>query len=166
MISKDMLDSAELISHKGGVWHGDFFCYCPESEEIQDNHETQFVKKFIVPEKRQRWLDYLKTKRKRNKFLVRLSDESDFITKNMSRLPQSINNAQNIYRYLIKSGASDKCWVISQFELIECREMSIEDALDKCVGIGLGTVLSIIPGKLCYYEAEMPGERWLLSVGK
>jgi hypothetical protein len=38
----------------------------------------------------------------------------------------------------------------------------LADALSRVIGAGYGTFLSCVPGKLGYYEAETPGERYFL----
>jgi len=40
--------------------------------------------------------------------------------------------------------------------------MELERALSETVGLGFGTAISCIPGELAYFEAEDPGERYLL----
>jgi hypothetical protein len=40
--------------------------------------------------------------------------------------------------------------------------MDLLAALELVIGSGLGTVISCIPGKLAYYEGELPGDRYVL----
>lgn len=125
------------------------------------DHETLFVANFIVPEKRQRWLEALANEKKRNRFLVALADEGDLVVGSMDRITSGVE-LERTHSLLLEAGALELCWVISQWKSIDGQWMRLDAALEKCLGIGLGTVLSFIPGKLCFYEAEMPGNRWLL----
>jgi hypothetical protein len=140
---------------------GSHFCN-EDSAALALMHESQFVESFIVPEKRNRWFEGFQNKKRRSRFLVALADESDLMTGKMHKVQNDAKSPQVIEDLLRRSGAPDKCWVISQYDGIDGRWMSLSDALQVCFGMGLGTVLSCIPGKLCFYEAEMPRMRWLL----
>jgi hypothetical protein len=41
--------------------------------------------------------------------------------------------------------------------------MTLDVALDAVVGRGMGAFLSCIPGRLAFFEAEGPGERYILD---
>jgi hypothetical protein len=160
-VSEEMEQEAGRIRREGGIWYSPFHCFRDASDGTPKDHEILFVANFIVPEKRQRWLEALTNEKKRNRFLVALADEGDLVVGSMDRITSGVE-LEKTHSLLLEAGAPALCWVISQWKSIDGQWMRLETALEKCLGIGLGTVLSFIPGKLCFFEAEMPGNRWLL----
>jgi hypothetical protein len=57
-------------------------------------------------------------------------------------------------------GAGPKCWIISEWDKLDAREMDLETALRETIGYGMGTIISCIPGKLAYFEDEQ--DRYIL----
>jgi hypothetical protein len=49
-------------------------------------------------------------------------------------------------------GAPDDCWVFGNH--IDGRQMKLEEALDEVIGLGTGTIVSCLPGKLAFFESE------------
>jgi hypothetical protein len=39
----------------------------------------------------------------------------------------------------------------------------LRDAINQILGVGHGTLLSCVPGRLGYFEGEDPGERYILE---
>jgi hypothetical protein len=126
------------------------------------NHEEELVKAFILPERRERYLSLLTSRKGRKKFLERLSHNVS--TELDSRFAHHIDGtAKAIEEKLKKKGATDTCYVLSEDSNLDGREMPLADALEETVGYGSGTFLSCIPGKLAYFEGEDRGERYLLE---
>jgi hypothetical protein len=48
-------------------------------------------------------------------------------------------------------GAPDDCWVFGNH--IDGRQMKLEEALE-VIGLGTGTIVSCLPGKLAFFESE------------
>jgi hypothetical protein len=51
---------------------------------------------------------------------------------------------------------------MSEMKSIDGKLLRIEEAVQEAFGAGLATIVSCIPDRLAYYEAETPGSRWLL----
>ena len=125
-------------------------------------HEAEIVKAFIVKDRRERYLSLLSSPKGRKKFIERLphgiSDELD------PRYAQRIDgSASQIEHLLRRKGAPEICYVISEDGGLDGREMPLLEALEETVGRGMGTLISCVPGKLAYFEAEDIGERYILK---
>jgi hypothetical protein len=59
-------------------------------------------------------------------------------------------------------GAGTACHVHSEDDEIDGQTLPIEEALDRVVGVGYGTLLIAVPGVLAYVEGEEPSDRQLL----
>jgi hypothetical protein len=118
------------------------------------NHEAEVVKAFILPSKRNRYLEFLMTPKKRAKFIAQLSHFKHLNPKFASNILGLESNPASLLKLLAARGAGSKCWVISENSRVDAREMDLEAALKETVGCGMGTIISCIPGKLAYFEDE------------
>jgi hypothetical protein len=63
-------------------------------------------------------------------------------------------------------GAGESCYSISDSEEIDGKELPLLTALEKAVGYGMPSIVSCIPGKLSFFEAEQdygPPPRFILK---
>ncbi len=125
--------------------------------------EEQFIKAFILPSKRDRYITKLSSKKGRRKFTDRFCHSLDYDPRFASIIELSNKGADEIYDSLKSKGAPDKCHIISDLEELDAREMSLKAALREVVGYNSGTVIICIPGKLAYYEGEDVKARYILS---
>jgi hypothetical protein len=126
------------------------------------NHELEFVRHFIIPTKRERYLSLLESRKGRQKLLEALDHFKDLDMRRASSLPSTSATVNQIERLLKKKGAPDHCYITSSNQAIDGSEMMLRDALEQTVGQGLGTIISCIPGKLAYFEGEEPNDRYIL----
>jgi hypothetical protein len=124
--------------------------------------EAAFVHSFVNPDRQQRWLSALANNKRRSKILDRLADSRDLQLNRMQLMDRKLNFPESIYSYFIAFGARYECHAISEIKPLDGRDLPTLEALQKCVGFGVGTVLSFIPGRLCFYEQETPSRRWIL----
>jgi hypothetical protein len=124
-----------------------------------NDHEEKLIRAFIVPDKRNRYLSLFGTKKGRAKLTDRLDHTNDFDSRCPHKIPAPMQSRSGILLLLKQKGAPSDCYVISTNSRIDGRQV---DPLSETVGLGLGTVISCIPGELVYFEAEDPGERYLL----
>jgi hypothetical protein len=124
-------------------------------------HEERFIRTFIVPNKRDRYLTLFGTKKGRGELTTRLNHNHDLGCQFLQRIPSPKHTVDSIFALLKKRGAPTGCYVISDGHL-DGQQMELKDALMETVGQGIGTVISCIHGELGYFEAEDPGERYLL----
>jgi hypothetical protein len=67
---------------------------------------------------------------------------------------------------LSRLGASNDCYAMLWNHTIDGKHMSLSSALEVAVGKGSPSIISCIPGKLAYFEAEQvygPPPRYILK---
>jgi hypothetical protein len=117
-------------------------------------HEQGFVETFIPPGRRDRFLAALANPKSRAIFNRELHHpKSSFL---LSEYIEQIVPSQHYTRFIAPKlrsmGATDQCWVFGNY--IDGQQMKLEEALDALIGIGSGTIISCIPGKLAFFENE------------
>lgn len=122
-------------------------------------HEEAFIRAFIVPHRRPRWLESLAAAEKRPVFLDRLNHCRDLDERFITPAPSTSETVATLRRL----GAQSECRVISFCESIDGLDLPLAEALDRAERGGWGTVLSCIPGRLGYYHDECGFRRWVLS---
>jgi hypothetical protein len=128
----------------------------------QMEHEEGLVRGFVVPYRQERMIDFLRNSKRRGQILMTLSHFRALDGRFAKRAPQP-QTASSILRLLQSRGAPTHCYLVSENMSLDGRTMSLEAALDAIVGMGMGTLLSCIPGRLGYFEGEIPGRRFLLE---
>jgi hypothetical protein len=125
------------------------------------NHEEELVKAFILPARQERYLEFLKTPKKRAKFIDQLAHFKHLNTQFAFSVPGNQRNPASLLRLLTQKGADPTCWVISENSDIDGREIDLQSALKETVGSQMGTFLSCVPGRLAYFEDEE--DRYILQ---
>jgi hypothetical protein len=120
------------------------------------------VKAFVVHAKQERTLDFLRKPTRRRYILAALPHFKD-LDPRFARMVPKPQSASSIVRLLQSRGAPPVCYVVSEDKDLDGRAMWLKEALDAVVGMGMGTLLSCIPGRLRYFEAETPGRRYFLE---
>src|ERR1700686_3131208 len=118
------------------------------------NHEEATIKAFIIPVRQERYLEFLKTPKKRAKFIAQLAHFKHLDPKFVVRISGNQRNPASLQTLLAAKGAGSKCWVISENSELDGQEIDLQTALEKTVGYQMGTFISCIPGKLAYFEDE------------
>lgn len=126
------------------------------------NTEDQFVTAFIRPEKQNRYRELLANPKRRRAFLGKMAHSYDFQTECCVEITPSEQTPTGIERLLLKLGAGPTCHAISESADLDGKEMDLRQALEAIIGLGMGTCLSCVPGKLGYYEGEDMEERMIL----
>jgi hypothetical protein len=127
-------------------------------------HEESLIKAFFLSGRQKRALTQLASHKKRSQFLNRLSNLGvDYIEeKFIISIPEDQQDGSSLYTLAKFYGSLKSCYCISQWKEVDCRVFLVQDALRKVVNAGWGTLLSMIPGKLAYYESEK-GNRFILK---
>jgi hypothetical protein len=129
------------------------------------SHEEAVIRAFILRTKRERFIEFLATARNRKKFTGSLPHFRWFDPRFTTPIPWKPNpdgnlparygqGIENIKRLLQSKGAGPTCWVISDDSEIDGQELDLGAALEHVTGMGIGTILSCVPGKLAYFEGE------------
>ena len=126
-------------------------------------HEEQFARFFIKPEKSDRYLSMLDSKRGRKKLRDGLYHCRDLDSRFAHLVPSGEQYSTSIGRVLKSKGAPDTCYVFSADDEFDQREMLLSKALSEIVGFVPGTFISCIAGKLGYFEFEDMSRRYILE---
>ncbi len=118
------------------------------------DHEEAVVRAFILPTKRDRYLEFLTRPQGRTKFIAELAHFKHLNPKFAFRIPGGQRNPASLRELLTSKGAGPKCWVISENRELDGREMDLEAALKETIGYQMGSFISCVPGKLAYCEDE------------
>ena len=123
-------------------------------------HEQAFVENFIDPRRPERFLEALANPKRRRVFREELYHlhPTFLLSKCIEPIAPSKQRAPFIARQLKGMGAPDLCWVFGHY--VDGQEMKLEEALEAVNGWEDGTIISCLPGKLAYFEAEQ--DRFIL----
>jgi hypothetical protein len=136
-------------------------------------HEEALIRAFIVPAKRQRYLDKLSSPKARQQFiadnLYHMADLDERYTERLKiHRPLVAFEARRasyidaLYALLRDRGAPSRCYVVSATEL-DGQEADLREALERVRGSSEGTFISCIPGRLAYFEGETPDQQYILQ---
>jgi hypothetical protein len=125
------------------------------------NEEQVLFAAFVVPTKRERYVELLGTKRGREKVRSALDHFHDLDPRFCKKLHGGDAKAAAVLHALRKLGAPPQCHVISVSPDLDGRDMPLSDALAITIGCGCGTFISCIGGALGYFEGEGPNERYI-----
>jgi hypothetical protein len=109
---------------------------------------------FIIPVRQGRYLEFLKSPKKRAKFIAQLAHFKHLNPKFLVDIPGNQRNPSSLQGLLTGKEAGTKCWVISENSELDGQEIDLQTALEKTIGCQMGTFISCIPGKLAYFEDE------------
>jgi len=124
------------------------------------DREEAFVSVFVVPEKRTRYLEFLRKPKRRAEILDRLCHFFDFVP----QLATPVARDSALATLLRKRGAGETAHVIGGRDGLDGRDMPLEDAIDEAMTDPSGVVVSCIPGRLALYMQEFPpGDIFILS---
>ncbi len=117
--------------------------------------EECIVKSYFIKNRQDRILHELNSE-KRNRAIWRLSHNYlDYLKQNcLIEISRPNSDYLEIARILKNHGAGDLCYVLSINTEIDGKHLNLLEALEKAVGFGLPSIVSCIPGKLAYFEAE------------
>lgn len=129
-------------------------------------HEEQFVRNFIVPRKRERYLELLAKEKTRYGITSNFDHCDDLEEKYKTQVLPNQQNAEDVYKLLKEKNAQETCYILSWDSEIDGREMNLKDALGIIFDTPLihtGSFISCIPGKLVFYSSEDISGRYILE---
>jgi hypothetical protein len=118
--------------------------------------EEATIRAFIVPARRERFLELLPYPKKRSKITKALAHPNLgwFDSRFVKAIPPAQSHAPLIAKLLRSKGAGKTCWAISENVKLDGREVELDSILSEIVGYGMGTILCCVPGKLAFVESE------------
>src|SRR5215475_4953486 len=105
-------------------------------------HEEALIKAFILPSKKARYLSLLESKKGRIKFLSKLDHFSDLDPRYVKAILPNDQTIEGIVPLLEKKGAPSLCHLISSNDEIDNQDMFLAEAVEKVLGMGMGTFIS------------------------
>jgi hypothetical protein len=135
----------------------------PRVKQMSTKHEPELIRAFVGRAHRDRYLSLLANPRKRGIILRRLAHGGDLDPRFIHRVPDADQTPERIQRMLVSRDAPERCFVVSENAALDGRELPLGEALRAVVGYRQGTLISCVPGRLAYYEAEESGERYILE---
>jgi hypothetical protein len=127
------------------------------------DHETAMINAFVLPAKRARLIEFLRSPKHRGKALATLYHFRHLDTRFLIEIAPSEQHADAIATLLTGRGAPAECHLISTDLELDGRDLPLVDALRQIVGFGGGTLVSCIPGRLGYFEGESLKDRFILA---
>jgi hypothetical protein len=93
------------------------------------NSQTETIRAFVIPQKRDRYVEAVSNDKRRRKFLAELSHFNDFDPRWVIPIAPSSQNPEAIHALLKSRGATATCHAISELKELDCQEVSLKDAL-------------------------------------
>lgn len=122
--------------------------------------EQNFIKKFIMKDKQERYLGFLAKDKTRSKF----TGELHYLRDLNWRLFREIHGNESEANVILAKVNSKKnilnCWIISYWREIDRKVFSIDEAIKNIVGRE-DTILIFGDAEVVYYEGEAPGNRYI-----
>jgi hypothetical protein len=116
--------------------------------------EEIFVLAFIVPNKRDRYLQMLANPSKRKKILGLLHHNLDTIASLTTRIENRDHTPKAVEKILRQKGARQTCYLISPEQELDRQEIPLQEAIEILVAHDSTAVACCVPGRLAYYKAE------------
>ncbi len=127
--------------------------------------ELEFARAFIRREKRERYLSFLASPRRRAWVIGRLAHTlpNDLDLRYASRLPRDRRDEFAIEDLLRARGAPDTCHMLSENRDLDGRRVELAEAIWGVLVRRSASVLVSIPDRLALYVGENPFEEYLLE---
>ena len=119
---------------------------------MDTEQEQAFVRAFVHPDRRERYLQLLTNPKRRDKVLGLMYHALDIIS--AQPVASRDNHPEPLERLLRQKGAGGTCYLISPEAELDQREMPLREALDMLITEDGVAVACCVPGRLAYYKAE------------
>jgi hypothetical protein len=125
------------------------------SEPMRPDVEADLINTFVVRARRERYISFLHTPRRRRDFLDTLYHFADFNPARVFPVKGRQDTAAAIIDELRRRGAGGECYVISVDADVDGTTGTLEDVIADVHTRREGTLVGCLPGRLGYYEGEM-----------
>jgi len=121
--------------------------------------EQQLVSAFVVPRKRERYVEMVSSKKARAKFLQSLYHFGDF---DLAWVVAAPHAAEDTIAELQRRGAPDDCYIISVSKELDGLIKPLEDVIRERIAPIEGSIVCCVRRELAYFEGEPPQNRLIL----
>jgi hypothetical protein len=125
--------------------------------------EEAVIRAFVVSQKRERYIELLRSPKRRREFLSQLYHFHDFEPACLIPLKRSEESAEALLAVLRRQRATTECYVISANAELDGMSDELARVIPRVYGQEEGTIVSCVPGRLAYYEGEPPQNRFILK---
>jgi hypothetical protein len=129
-------------------------------DNAEQNIEEAFVRSFVVPDKRQRYIELLANPKRRRKILDHLNHQFDYDSKYENHVPH--DDCQQVVNMLKNRGAAEYCHVIADGHELDGSDVTLEIALESLWLHSFAYIIICDPKHLAYFQAETPSRPVLL----
>ena len=120
---------------------------------MDESIEAEIVKRFIVPSKRQRCIDFLSSPRRRSKFIDMLCQPSNFDARRTIKIEGGERaTSATLVRKLLALGLGERVYVISSQPDWDGGLFELADIIVRCLGRGDDTVGYSTETGCAFYE--------------
>ena len=124
---------------------------------MEENQEEALVHAFIVPAKRDRYLQMLANPTKRRKIQRTLYHTLNVIEERASEIASPNHFPEPVEKLLRQKGAGEMCYLISPQPALDQQVMRLREALETLIMEDSVAIVCCLPGRLAYYKAEHTG---------
>jgi hypothetical protein len=124
--------------------------------------EARFVKCFVIKEKQDRYLAFLKGKKHRKKITDRLNHQLDFDEAKATRLDSRYKAPPELVSLLRSYHVEPTCFLIADGAEFDGHELRLELGVENALESYWGVVILCPPEPLAIYKAEDPADLILL----
>jgi hypothetical protein len=122
--------------------------------------EQLLIKKFVIKDKQERYLNFLSKEKTRKKFTSELYHFRDFKWNLFREIPSSESESNTIVTKVKSIKNISSCYVVSVNSEFDGKVISLEEAVENVVGEE-GTILIFGEAEIIYYEGEAPIRRYV-----
>jgi hypothetical protein len=122
--------------------------------------EIRVINKFIINDKKDRYIGFISSNKQRNKFIKILPHFKDF---NFELLESMNGNEHQFVLSKLQTLKVDtsNCYIISENRLFDTKVVETPTALSQIIGYGMGTIIVFGEADMIYYEGEEPKNRFI-----
>ena len=128
------------------------------------DQEEAFIRRFVIEEKRQRYLGFLSRSRTRYKFLSELYHRLAVKGSLSEEVRSNQRTFEKVKARLLEKGAMSEVYVISPASDMDQQWMSLDEALRIVIDECSKAIVCCKLGELAYYRSE--DSAWILYYGK
>jgi hypothetical protein len=127
--------------------------------------EVTMIRAFLENAMRDRFLALVSSRAGRPKFIRELDHFAGFKASSMVAIVAGKSGPDQVAATLRTYGAPDHCYAMSTNRALDKKWLGLDTALADVIGMGCGTILVCIPGRLGFFEGEGPMNRCVLTAG-
>ena len=130
---------------------------------MSNQHEELFIKHFIHRHRQHRWKEMFDDGNE-GSVLHRLAHNysTEIDPKYVLPIPKNEQSPDKIEKALRRYGKIDICWAMSEHDDHNKKSLPLKDALKDALEQGFVVIVSCIPGKLCFYQAEYAEQKYII----